>query len=263
MALWRGDLPAAKLRRPTAAGSREFYAIKPSDLRHYVDSRSPERVSWTEDMDCGLLELISTCTVIQAAKYLGVSTQSAAHRIQRLRRSGVTIGSLKRPMSPFVTPGDAILLARTCIKCGVFRDAGQYRDQRGQAGQVSTCRTCESRDSSRRNRQYVKARAKTLQDISLPKAENKQQEWTASNDEALSDKTRSNFELAIELKRTYYSVGARRSKIGVIKHDRKIDPNAIWSISLPAAKEAIRDHFRAIGQPVPEDFWDWNDGGIR
>lgn len=262
-AIWRGQLKATKESHWTPAGERERYLIDPKDLREYIQKRpANDRVRWTADLDAALTELLQSCNVAQAASYLGITTYSASHRVKALRAKGFKIPNLSRSTLAYVIPKTAILLARTCLACGELRDSSQYRQRRGgQAGRETICRACESKDLMKRG--AGQKLAKALQDISLASAHNKRSEWTLADDEVLSDTSKTDFEIALELGRTYFSVRTRRLNIGIKKRERQLDHLAVWAINFPKSHEAVVDRFKALGTPIAAEFWEWTDSDVQ
>lgn len=223
------------------------------------------RSIWTEADNAALIELAPSCSNAQIAKYLQRTESSVSGRIQQLMRSGEMKAGHRNGMwtIPFKMPRKtAILLAQTCVTCGKLRDADLFF--RASNGSWDTrCRVCLK---SRRKQRYheidkwAQQNIELLQEATVPLANKVGEPYTSEEYEQISDADRSTFELAISLGRTYYGIDSQRKRLGMVERRPKrplVDSH--WTIEFPNAMKALQEHFRRIGEPVPEELWEWND----
>lgn len=220
-----------------------------------------------------LYELAPTCTYPQIALYLGRSVKSIEHKIAKLRRAGAWDHSVARSgsgscgarRSPFVIPGNAILVAKTCPKCGKLRGASCWRFRRRPSGIEwrTECNICANAGKQRSPeavaRQQARARAldDAVQQVTVEHADRSGEVYTSADMQVAADVERSDFEVAITLGRTLYAVRSLRHKLQVKRPRRKLDDSG-WLIRFPNAMVALREHYRVLGV-VPESEWEWSN----
>ena len=95
-----------------------------------------------------------------------------------------------------------------------------------------------------------------MQAITLPLAARKNQQYTSDDLELISDMSKSDFEVAIESGRTLYAIKNTRGQNG-FRGPKYV--KAHWVIQFPNALKALQKHFASLGEPVPQELWDWND----
>lgn len=259
-AINHGTLKATDTGAAPTAG-RHRYLINLTDLKKFLKQYRPveDRRPWTEADIAALVELQDTCSGPQLAEYLGRSYGTVHTKIHRLKKDGGLDREDKRGRKfvPFIMPANSILVARTCTDCGKIRDA-RYFQRRGGGQPVhgGACRVCIREEERRTNRALLARNIK--QKITVDRATRSGYEYTQSEIEVVSDSTKSNLEVALELKRTYSGVSNMRGKLGIHTSPARVG-DSHWMIHFPAAMTELREHFRSIGEPVPEELWDWND----
>ncbi|AWY06153.1 DNA binding protein [Gordonia phage Suzy] len=223
----------------------------------YTDGRS----AWQEDEDRFLEENCKLATIPQMAKFLGRTVPSVTGRMKKLGLSGGPRGVNK---DPFRMPSGAILIARTCLKCGLFLPENWFhvshkihRDQ--------YCKSCRNGiGKSRDRKEYTrigneKEKAKNV--VTSKMATRVGISWEEEEDSYLREnyKEKGDFQLAIEMGRTMKAITHRRHVLGLSKNRiRYTDPrNEMWVIHFPNAMKALREEFKKLG--IPEEEWDWND----
>lgn len=224
-----------------------------------VGTRSPK---WSDADDAALLELYGKATVPQVAAYLGrtvVAIQQRAHKLRQLRVGNPrSHGALT---TPFIVPSSAILLAKTCIRCGELRGSEFYSKSRTGGARHPTCYVCLRSDKAGPS-ESLKAHnlvGEAMQRATIEAGADKSgQPYTNAETDRLLTQGVSDFELAIELHRTYYAVRIRRQHLGVTPRKNKLG-TARWDIGLDVSAAAARDYFTEIGGPVPESLWEWNN----
>lgn len=260
-AVKRGALAAKRGR----VNGRHVYLIDEDDLLDFKNtSYCPDKGDrWSEADEAALIELADTCTARQIAEYLGRSEVAVTLKTTKFRRQGLmerTPGLIGRGKLPFCLPVGAILVARSCLRCGKLRDASQFRSQSDNRYRLKglrydhECRWCLN---NRRREDGPQRRAKTkrLQDITLENATKRGQPYSDDEVRQILDPERSEFELALTLGRTYYAILGRRSDHGF--NPRPVKPSVVkshWLIHFPNAAKALQEHFIRLG--VPDDQWD-------
>lgn len=229
------------------------------------------RKKWTEADTEALLELAPTCTWAQIAEYLGRHPVLIRPKALQLKRAGVEFNDRRRSRLPWHVPAGAVLLAKTCPGCGRLKAAKQFqavKHRKGWHGWSPTCRMC--RGAKRKD--WLTENQKTygpylsqenndelLQEITFAQASRRYDRYTSREIETLSDATKSDFELALELGRTFYAVRTIRSRLGIVQPKSQLDDGSHWLIHFPNALKALQEHFAELGTPIPEEFWEWND----
>lgn len=250
MAIYRGKLQSVG-SRPKLVAQR--------DLDRYLVSRFVKR-PWTEADDAALLELVETCTTTQIAKYLGRSINSVTGHMHMLKRTGVQWDPRTSVRNPFAIPGSAILLAKTCLHCGKLRDERFFRGggkgSRSRASGASTCSLCfrkrhreQQRNTPRREDTFYEL----AQEVSLATADRKGQPYTVADSRVISDLTKSDLQVALELRRTFHAIRAQRQLAGLRSPVTRF-PDSHWLINFPRAAEVLRQGFIRLG--VPDDGWE-------
>lgn len=257
---------AGRLRATrTPCGGGYTYLIAPSDLGDYLAGyRKLHIEQWDEADELALVELYGTASLPQVAKYLRRTHSSVKNKVRKMLRDGRLVYHGKN--SPldylgFLMPRRAILLAKTCLKCGKLRDASYYT-RMASANTTSECLLC--RRQIERKRRGGKSDPVTCaeQKASLQLAKNLGRPYTQAEVKSIMDPSKSVFELAIELGRSVYAITGKRHRMGFNpKGPRRELPDSQWQIRFPNAMKALREQYRALGV-VPESEWDWNDEGV-
>lgn len=271
-AIKRGVLKAKMVRHPIYK-KRSVYLVSERSLSEYAasDRRPGQRTTWTEDIDAAILELDQSCTAAQIAQYLGLTKKQIDHRRSLLLATGArdaTPTKRKNPL-PFAMPRSGILVAKSCVRCGRMRDARYFwkcvNSKFNHDYHFPECRLCANKKKRGRpqNKHTVsRKRDKLFQQVTTKLATNHQAEWTQHEESKISDMSKSEFDLAIELGRTYLAVRSRRTKLGLYPDRRLHLADSYWKIDFPAAQAALENHFKELGQPVPENLWEWSDSDI-
>lgn len=253
-----GHIPA----RQVDAGSRNAgLEINMRDVYKWMQTRRTCK-AFGDDEIAALIELAPTCTWQQVGSYLGRSPGACKEKARQLRATGLDVQKLTGATTslPFSIPPRLQLLAKTCPKCGVLRDGQQFKRGKRQYG--TDCRICETVKFKATDRyRDFHEQQKALNDITRESATNHRNQYTQSDDDQIKDSGLHPFELAMRLGRTYKGVMQRRTVLGVRirSHNRVADDAGRWNIEFPEAMNALANHFAALGKPVPEDIWDWND----
>ena len=204
------------------------------------------------------------------AAYLGRSANAVAIRLQKLRSDGVDIPNAATGpgrSQPWVMPRNAVLLAKSCTSCGKLRDAAYYNQRKGgryPGSYASDCRLCHN-DRKRGSNKFgpYQQNAELLQEITFAQASNERKRYSEADLAEVKDTSRSEFDVALSLSRSYYAITSKRQKVGVGPWGkgakRQNFPDAQWQIDFPAAMVAIQEHFQSLGQVVPESLWEWTD----
>lgn len=175
-------------------------------------------------------------TAAEIGRHLGRTTQSINAMRRKLRESGA-IGSAPSAKSPWQV-GARPLVAKTCSECGLLLDASWFasRCNTRPGHYQSRCRKCMAASNKARNKitRHTAKFAERLQALSLDTATRTRQEWTHAEMELLRDETKTNFEKAVTLGRSYYAVGSQMSKMGLRSRKPELgDPTeAQWYIHL-------------------------------
>lgn len=219
---------------------------------------------WTDADVAALIELAPTCTWKQIGAYLGRSAGTCSEKARQLRADGYALAHrpVGRANLPFSVPESAVLIAKTCLRCGEIRDAIQFAKNNG-GGRFydSQCRACRVKECTERRSagRWSPGQSKdALNAITLPGAVNKGMPYTESDDRLIRDESLPAVEVALRLGRTYLGVRSRRAVLGVVtRGPNVINRKSQWALDFPNAAEALRAHFRGLGQPVPEEMWSW------
>lgn len=212
---------------------------------------------WTDADDAALTELRPTCTLAQIGMYLGRTTAAVIRRQDQLRRNGVDIPTSWQKKNPHFMPRSrAILVAKTCSACGQFLEAANFSYSSG--AYASVCRGCTKERYLLKHGNFQRnENTELLQEITYAQASNERLRYTEDELLTLKDLTKSDFEVALTLGRSFYAIQNKRSKSGFVSRKRPRHMKGEWIIHFPEAQVAIREHFRKLGRPVPEEFWDW------
>lgn len=236
--------------------------VRRADVREFIENKGTLR-HWTEDEDAALIELSRTASSAQIAAYLGRSHCAVNNRVNTLRKAGL-IGKRIVNRSPSTVPGTAILIAKTCTRCGKLRGAEYYTKHRPTTYSPS-CNICNAEKNRARRSQGEPepTNEQLLQELTEPHAVNRGQEYTSSDIELLCDKTKSELEIALTIGRTYFGVMGKRSELGVLdpkapKWKFRRQPDAFWVMNFPDEIAEIQEQFKQLGA-VPEELWEWND----
>lgn len=203
---------------------------------------------YTEADDAALVELVGTCSDRQLSAYLGRPVSSIKDRLTTLRKRGQLDRRLRRTKVrvPFDIPSNAILVAKTCPKCGKFKAARHYSLNRGNRGaRQHSCTTCGG------GHQAGIDWVKLMQKITSDQASKRRDPYTDTDMELISDRSKSSVEVALTIGRSYYAIETRRKIMGITT-PRK--PTEEWFIHFPNAVKALQEHFIRLG--VPDDQWD-------
>jgi hypothetical protein len=241
------------------------YLFNVADVHRWVATRNLKR-PWSEADDAALQELASTCTWDQVGAYLGRSGHTCCERARRLRQRGERVTQKRKgsgSYSPFAVPITAILIAKTCPDCGYFKSAKQFchNNNRGRSYD-NLCRGCRAGTwTAREVRRRQRDNLDLLNDVTAQSAHRHNKQYTQDEDRVLADESLSVFEAALRLGRTFNGVRARRQILGVVSRPGrpKIVDGSYWLIDFPAAMTALADHFKSLGQAVPEHLWEWTE----
>lgn len=242
------------------------WRIDPGELMEWAtgDDRPQEYRLWSEADVTALIEMHGTCSAAQLSAYLGRAVTAVNKKLDELRAGGADIPLIPHSMrhrSPFLVPHRAILLAKTCAKCGKLRDGSCYgRHVTTKAGQYhSWCKIC-TRTS--RSSNAPSQNAELLQEITYAQASNEKKRYTPAEIDIVRDTSKSEFQIALELGRSWRAIIGQRSRLGVydgVKPKPVID--AHWVINFPAAAERVRDYYRGLGEvTAPEALYGIDEG---
>lgn len=243
------DEIASKLGRTKRAVATRVRKFKDTGIIKRTEPKR-EYFSWDDSAIAALLEFRGTCTHAQIAKYLGCTKEAVDSRVQILLDSGVITKTEYGRKNPWMIPQNAILLAKTCIKCGELRDASRYASTKQGRSVRNECMSCcnARRDMDKVGKETRKKRD-IWQQLSAENAQNHGMEWTSSELETISDNEKSNFQLAMVLGRTYNAVCSARIRAAVNPRKPEIGP---WIIHFPKALKALKQEFIRLG--VPDDW---------
>jgi hypothetical protein len=284
-AIRRKSLEASKVSYSAKKQGRMVWAIEKSELDRFMSQSPPEpKKPWTEADHEAIRELQESCTDAQLAAYLGRPVNALVQYLWKARKRGLldrreNAGTYR---VPFRVPKTAILIAKSCAKCGKMRDASyfrQYTSGRIEGNHDAWCQICNLSEG-KRNYAKLKERDpsastnnssvhKFLQKVTEEHADRSNMPYTMAEMDEITDVEKSTLEVALNLGRTFYAIRARRYINGVVDqrfsdvfvHNkrRKKLPDSHWTIHFPAAAKALREHFIKLGEAVPEELWEWND----
>lgn len=176
-------------------------------------------------------------TTEEIARHLGRSKASVAGIRTKLRRDGV-IGKTPTVKSPWHC-ADRTLVARSCSECGLLLDQSWfYPIGKAKPGyRQPHCRKCQSNRNRRRGAKAAasaRSFALKLQAATLETATSYGKEWTGADIAVLEDKTKTVFEKAVTLGRTYFATASQLSNRGLRDPKPEVgDPTeAQWFITL-------------------------------
>jgi hypothetical protein len=231
---------------------------------------------WTAEEDAILFEkkhfTAKDLTALLPGRHL-----SAIHA--RRAKIGASVGNGGPAKDPFM-PGHRTLIAKTCRDCGLLLPASWYWS-RGGPYKISYCKKCshsrnmgyresepDDTKKERRRRAVIRvaAYAKKAQDITLPFAEKRGQEYTEADHKVLSDPSLSNLAKALRLKRTYIAICTAVPSHGYKSSIAMGDPlKDQWVIENPNV-DRIDEIQAMLAQAEPdathkqnEAQWDWED----
>lgn len=265
-----GDLPHEVVTLgPTG---KRIYQIDSSDLVAWANGPQAPRPSrrWTAADEAALRELYlsGSCSIAQIAAYLGRRPKSITAKASEL---GITINGperYRRRRIPGTIPAGAVVIAKTCTRCGNMRDADQYPPvKHGGGGLSAWCRFCHAerrRGQFRREPAYLAQRK--VQAVTKARARNEGRPYGEPEVRVLRDLTRTDLDVALELGRSLYAVHQKRVSIGAVVEVRgprvKRSRRALWRIDLALEERAVLEHFRRLGGAVPEDLFEWAEEAI-
>lgn len=219
--------------------TRKSVLHKRAELRRGIE----RRYWWISDDDLDFVAAYPEFTAAQIGRHLGRTPQSISAMRQKLRDMGAAGVSLTTSKSPNSVAGRT-LVAKTCARCGLLLDASWFtsRGTKRVGHYAPHCRKCMvSKRTKAASSRYAKRFSDRLQAVTLETATNRRKEWTNSEMEVLSDLTKTNFEKALALGRTYYAVNDAMSSLGLRSRKEPVpDPaNAQWFISLRPEMAAL------------------------
>jgi hypothetical protein len=254
-------------RVPATKGFIDGYPQKPvwlirfSDMEGLAKEYRPLKTAtrpWIDSDDAALMELQSSCTLMQLAAYLDRTYAAVQSRLKYLRNSGTMPPRLGGSRLPDLIPRTAILLAKTCPHCGKLRDAKYFtRHKRGYFNTMCVVCLREKKRGQKPSRTYQerrKSRRQAMQEVTRVKASKWHQEYTNREMEVVLDDDKTAFQIAIELHRTYSGIQSMRSRVGFVskKNDVRL-PDSQWRIHFPEAIKALQQHFIRLG--IADDGW--------
>jgi hypothetical protein len=249
-------------------GRRSAWIISRTALDAWVSTLGKlagiKQQSWTDADDAALVELQATCTLPQVAAYLGRTTSATQKRWAQLLASGTAERVQRFPQwaNPFAMPAGSILIAKSCSECGKVRDA-RYFPRRANGGRNydTYCSICSNR--RRRIRRPDVTCQELLQEVTFPQAVNEGKRYESADMEVIEDMTLSEVEVALSIGRSYYAIRTKRSSMGLLPpRPRKDMPDSEWRLILDGNLLAAAEHFRHLGEPVPEELWEWSDDDV-
>lgn len=182
-----------------------------TDMRRIVRDGAPRQsiqTMWTEDEDRVLLEMASASNAAISKALIGRTTKAVSRRRERLSLSAPREG-----VAFFV--GSRTLLAKTCPDCGLLLPASWFHWSEPNKCWRTYCRKCftprnraykrKSDKVTTSNKAYSRAYAQKAQQITLPLADRKGEEFTESDHVILADESMTALGKALKMKRTYSS----------------------------------------------------------
>lgn len=241
---------------------RTVFHFKRKDVEAWRKTLSVKRAgrkyrAWSEDEIEAALELRPTCTAAQVGEYLGRPEKGVFQIWFRYADTAFNPMTMRR--IPFHVPRAAILIAKSCVGCGKLRDARYYRPVPD--GWNPRCVICVRKSKQGYKCDTDRTRdIELLQEITLEQAFNEHRRYTPGEWDVLKDKEINEVEAAFKLNRSYLAVVAQRTKLGMYGSLPRLNlGDSHWVIDFPNAMKALQQHFIAIGKPVPEQDWDWNN----
>lgn len=132
------------------------------------------------------------------------------------------------------------VLAKTCPKCGLLRSGEWFGVNKGVC--AAHCRTCSSdsarhyADTEMRDSRAAAYRA-SAQAITAANATRSGQEYTDSDIRVLEDRTLTDFQKALALKRSYAAASTARRSMGFLSSAARLSElqTGTWFVNVPAA----------------------------
>lgn len=265
-AIRRGELPAHERIPGFRNGG---YLMIRADFQRWYETRRECRPFSDADI-AALLELGPTCTWEQVGAYIGRSAGTCKEKARQLRRDGITVDKLAgRGMHmPWKVPSSGVLVAKTCPKCGLFRDAAQFGPRTNNASNYyPACRKCRNEKFVQSDRyRRMQENQELLDEVTRAEAVNLGKPYTAADDVIVRDTSISTFDAALQIGRTYSGIKYRREVLGIElgpKRPRIAGKDSHWVLNFPNAAAALQDHFKRLGLSAPEavlgEWPDWAD----
>ena len=227
---WSAPRVAEALGRTASAVENARHSLKVGRLG------GMERSPWTDEEDALLIDAPSWVTAKALAESLpGRTVHAINHRRKAL---GVRVLG-ERPHDIAGRP----LVAKSCVACGLLLSGSWFLSHK-RAGYIAwspRCRACCSKAASdarsRRDpdRNWDRDREERLQRITAEGATRNGQPYTEADYQVLADFSLTDFQKAIQLKRTLRATGAARRGAGLkSKPDGLGDPERdVWVIDNP------------------------------
>lgn len=256
------------LRSTQEAGGRRRRIIRRRDFvrwRAEAATRGPRtRTGWTEADIAAMLELSSTCSATQLARYLG-KTEKAIHNARRKYQDQLPVPA-ERNRLPWRIPSTGVLIAKTCTKCGEVRDAHYFAKKRKRQWSYHDSHCARCRNQYRRDKGYRYPECPSvinhelLQDATRPQASNERKRYTSDERALLADMTLGELEIAYKLNRTYGAIVHQRREMGLYPQRQRLTESQ-WLLKLAAANLSDLERFRNLADvTAPEALYgEWPD----
>lgn len=242
---------------------RTVFHFKRKDVERWRKTLDAKRAgsthrAWSQDEIAAALELRSTCTASQVGEYLNRPKRGVF--MIWFKYADTSSNPIRMKRIPFQVPSSAILLAKTCVKCGKLRDARYYRKvPDGLSAQCIVCHRVARRGQERPDTEHER-NMQLAQEITLEQAFNEHKRYTDDERVLIKDASLNEIEVAFKLNRSYQAIVTQRTNMGMYSSRPRLGlTDSHWSISFPNAMKALQQHFVSIGKPVPESLWDWNN----
>lgn len=231
----------------------------------------PQRIPWTEDEN-EVLRTYVHYTPEQLRKLLPTRT------VWAITRQRTLLGAAVRGSKSPAQPGQRPILAKTCLICGLLLAKSWFPPATNGMTLSSYCKKCHSNkraewqaslsperqaEASRKASERASAYNRMAQALTVPLAENNNQEYTEADHVVLSDPSRTNLDKALTLKRSYLGVLQAVVNNGYTSRIRMADPlREQWFINNPNV-EKLDEIIQLVKETVPParlrpDF-EWED----
>jgi hypothetical protein len=195
---------------------------------------------WTKEETDYMIWAYQSVSMTRIAHHLGKKRHQVKGKLSQLVKAGILSRTGLRNFDPNRV-GTRILLAKTCIDCGLLLGGSNFAPQPRDAGWSLRCHSCRAKEKVPRSRRYIPSRAerrRQLQALTVPHAKRYGGVWTSKEMQVLADGSQTNFAKAMKLGRTYYAVNTAVGRYGFSSKPEPLpEQEGEWRVLFESVKQ--------------------------